>query len=51
MSAHGRTTAAAPRRQKMDRGSPIESFPDDLKSRLLSRYQKIQAGLTPTVAR
>lgn len=30
----------------MDRGSPIESFPDDLKSRLLSRYQKIQAGLT-----
>jgi len=30
----------------MDRGSPIESFPDDVKSRLLSRYQTIQADLT-----
>jgi len=46
MSSHGRTTAAAPGRQEMDRGSPIESFPDDVKSRLLSRYQTIQADLT-----
>jgi len=30
----------------MDRGSPIESLPHDVKSRLLSRYQKIQADLT-----